>query len=139
MITFKEFLAEQAITTERGFVHYDWNTELEGEEGPDYLPNGFLFDKVLELKDIEVDEPGKGHGEALMKDFLNTPEAKEAHLIFLDPVPGMGKNFASGKSEEEQVQMLKKFYAKFGFRSRPGSNRMWLVLKGKIPDEQLPT
>jgi len=139
MITFKQFLAEQAITRDDGFVHFDWKTDLADEEDEDYLPKGYNYEKVLELKEIVAEKPGEGVGSKLMKHFLETPEAKEAELIFLDPVPGMGANFGGGKGEEEQVASLKKFYARFGFRSRPGSARMWLVRKGSIPDDQLPS
>lgn len=141
MITFKQFLAEQAITRDDGFIHFDWKTDLADEEDEGYLPKGYDYGKVLELMEIVVNTPGEGVGSKLMKHFLETPEAKEAELIFLDPVPGMGANFggASGKSEDEQVAALKKFYARFGFRSRPGSARMWLVQKGSIPDGKLPS
>ena len=133
-------LLEQAITRPSGFVHYDWNTEIEDEEGEGYIPKGYDHGKVLELKDIEVQEPGKGEGEKLMKDFLDTPEAKEAELIFLDPNPITGVNM-NNKDEQGTVDKLVKFYSRFGFRHNPKSatRRMWLVRKGSIPDDQLPT
>jgi hypothetical protein len=76
-----------------------------------------------------------------MKMFLDTPEARNAELIFLDPVPGMGVNANARASEETQVKKLVRFYKRFGFDYNPasGSKRMWRVQKGHIPRNKLPT
>jgi GNAT superfamily N-acetyltransferase len=140
MITFKQFLAEGKIKDETGYISWNWKTDLpEEEDDPNYIPKGYK--NVLELGMLSVDEPGQGHGEVLMKKFLETPDAKKASLIFLDPNPGEGVNWNSKMSEKEQVDRLIKFYKRFGFRHNPKSatRRMWLVQKGSIPDDELPT
>lgn len=124
---------------ENGSLVYGWKSvkELNAEEGKGYVPPGYA--KVLELGGIYANEPGKGQGDKLMKHFLASQLAKDAELIFLDPVSGLGRNFHSEKSEDEQVKDLKRFYARYGFRNNPKSNRMWLVKKGEIPTDRLPT
>ena len=121
-----------------GELHYNWKDDLEDEEFEGYIPKGYSK-RVLELGGVYADEPGKGLGDKMMKDFLASPAAKEAELIFLDPVPNLGKNHGSKDSEEQQIRRLQAFYRRYGFKNRPGSNRMWLVQKGKIPDSKLPT
>jgi len=74
-----------------------------------------------------------------MKEFLTSPIAKSAELIFLDPNPHLGKFANSGMDEDEQMEKLKRFYRKFGFRNNPRSARMWIVQKGTIQDSKLPT
>ena len=126
---------------ENGEMVYGWKSvkELNDEEDEGYIPDRYT--KVLELGGIYANEPGKGQGDKLMKRFLSSPEAKKAELIFLDPVPGLGKNFKSVRSEEQQVNDLVRFYKRYGFRHNPKSatKRMWLVKKGEIPDNRLPT
>lgn len=124
-----------------GSLVYGWKDadELRDEEdNPRYIPK--MYSKVLELGGIYANKPGTGQGTELMKMFLESPEAQEAELIFLDPVPGLGKNFRAGKNETEQVADLVRFYKRFGFRHNPRSatKRMWLVKKGEIPDDKLP-
>jgi hypothetical protein len=133
-------LAEAMIhkETEEGSLTYGWKTDLEEEEEKGYIPKGYSK-KVLELGGIYANDPGKGQGDKLMKLFLASPEAKKAELIFLDPFPGLGKNYSSKMSDEEQIRRLQAFYRKYGFRNNPKANRMWLVQKGSIPDEKLPT
>lgn len=123
---------------ENGSLVYGWKSvsELNDEEGSRYIP--VRYTKVLELGGIYANEPGKGQGDVLMKQFLASKEAQEAELIFLDPVPGVGKNFKNG-SEIDQVRSLIRFYTRYGFKHNPKSNRMWLVKKGKIADDRLPT
>jgi hypothetical protein len=65
------------IDNEDGSLVYGWKTDLEDEEGPRYLPNGYSK-KVLELGGIFANEPGKGQGDRLMKLFLASPEAQAA-------------------------------------------------------------
>ena len=93
-------LLEGKIEDETGFIEFGWKKDLADEEGDDYLPAGYSYNKILELKDLSVKEPGKGAGSALMKKFLASPDAKRAELIFADPVPGMGANFGSKLSDE---------------------------------------
>jgi hypothetical protein len=128
------------MQNEHGRLQYRWNTDLEQEEEEGYIPGGYSK-KVLELCLIEVDEPGKGYGDQLMKMFLDTPEARNAELIFLDPNPGIGMNADSKMSEENQIKKLVRFYKRFGFDHNPASNtkRMWLVQKGHISRNKLPT
>ncbi len=121
-----------------GELHYNWKDDLEDEEFEGYIPKGYSK-RVLELGGIYADEPGKGLGDKMMKDFLASPVAKEAELIFLDPVPNLGKNHGSKDSEEQQIRRLQAFYRRYGFKNNPKSNRMWLVQKGTIPDSKLPT
>ncbi len=121
-----------------GELHYNWKDDLEDEEFEGYIPKGYSK-RVLELGGIYADEPGKGLGDKMMKDFLASPVAKEAELIFLDPVPNLGKNHGSKDSEEQQIRRLQAFYRRYGFKNNPKSNRMWLVQKGAIPDSKLPT
>jgi hypothetical protein len=125
--------------SELGELTYGWKSkkELNDEEYDGYVPTG--YNKILELGGIFAAEPGKGQGDKLMKLFLASPEAKKADLIFLDPVPGLGANFKSTRSEEQQVDDLIRFYKRYGFRHNPKSKRMWLVMKGEIPDNKLPT
>ena len=124
--------------SEDGSLVYSWKDDLEDEESRGYIPKGYKK-RVLELGGIYANSPGIGQGDRLMKQFLNSPEAIEAELIFLDPVPGIGANFDSKMSNLEQVRRLKAFYRKYGFRNNPKSDRMWLVQKGSIPDDKLPT
>jgi hypothetical protein len=142
MITFKQFIAEGKIKDETGYISWNWRTSKdlgEEEDNEEYIPKEFK--KVLELGMIVVDQPGQGHGEQLMKKFLESPDAKKAGMIFLDPNPGEGVNWGSNVPEEKQVERLVKFYKRFGFRHNPKSatKRMWLVQKKSIPDDQLPT
>lgn len=134
------FESRKHVDNEDGSLTWDWKTDLEDEEGKGYIPKGYSK-KVLELGGIFANEPGKGQGDRLMKLFLSSPEAKAAELIFLDPVPGIGANFGSNKTEEQQVAALVKFYKRYGFRYNPKSavKRMWLVQKGTLSDNQLPT
>ena len=141
MTTFKQFLNEDKtvhIDNEYGSLAYGWNDKLEDEEFEGYIPSGYSK-KVLELKGLFAEDLGKGYGDKLMKIFLNSKEAKAAELIFLDPVPGIGKFFSNGESPDEIINKLRRFYAKYGFKSNPKSNRMWLVKKGSIPIDKLPT
>ncbi len=128
--------------SELGELTYGWKSKKElcdEEDNKQYIPAGYT--KILELGGIFASEPGKGQGDELMKQFLASPEAQKAELIFLDPVPGLGKNFKSIRSEEQQVSDLVRFYKRYGFRHNPKSatKRMWLVKKGEIPDAKLPT
>jgi hypothetical protein len=128
--------------SELGELTYGWKSKKElcdEEDNKKYIPDGYT--KILELGGIFAAEPGKGQGDQLMKQFLDSPEAKKADLIFLDPVPGLGANFKSSKSEDRQVADLVRFYKRYGFRHNPKSatKRMWLVRKGEIPDALLPT
>ena len=134
---FKQFISEGQIKDDTGYIKWNWKSDLEDEEDEGYIPPGYKK-KVLELSIIEVGEPGKGHGEELMRKFLDSADVKKAELVFLDPSPHEGVNW-NNKDEEGTVKRLQKFYRRFGFRNRPGSNRMWLVRKGSIPDDQLPT
>jgi hypothetical protein len=125
------------VENDDGELTYGWKSDLEDEERG-YIPKGYKK-RVLELGGIYASKPGKGQGDKLMKLFLASPEAKEAELIFLDPVPGLGANFKSNMSETEQIRRLQAFYRKYGFKNNPKANRMWLVKKGSIPDNKLPT
>lgn len=141
MITFKQYLAEGKIKDDTGYVSWNWRTRqelCEEEDNEEYLPKGIK--NVLELGMLVVDSPGQGHGDALMKQFLETPDVKRAAMIFLDPSPQEGVNWGN-KDEVGTVAKLVKFYKRFGFRHNPKSvtKRMWLVQKGSIPDDQLPT
>ena len=142
MISFKQFLSEGKIKNETGYISWNWRTREDlGEEEDDefYIPKGIK--NVLEIGMLVVDKPGHGHGEELMKQFLETPDAKNAAMIFLDPNPGEGVNWNSNVPKETQVERLVKFYKRFGFRHNPKSvtKRMWLIQKGPISDDQLPT
>lgn len=142
MSTFRQFITEPAvnISDEAGKLKADWKTDLEAEEGEGYLPDGYSYSKVLELETIEAADLGKGYGEKLMKEFLNSPQAKSAELIFLDINPFIGKfKHLQDLSEEERLDKLERFYRKFGFRNKKRHSRMWLVIKGEIPIDELPT
>ena len=78
MLTFKQFLREQAMTTTNGYLHFDWAKDF-GDQS--YIPAGASHTKVLELYPLKP-EPNKA--EALLKDFLATQEAKQADVIFID-------------------------------------------------------
>jgi hypothetical protein len=140
MKTFKQFLYEVHLELPEGSLTYTWKDDLEDEEHEGYIPKGYSK-KVLELGGVYSNETGKGQGDALMKKFLASKDAKKAELIFLDPVPGLGHFYSGsgGANDQKQIQTLQKFYRKYGFRNRPGHNRMWLVQKGSIPDSELPT
>jgi len=129
--------SEAQIKTAEGYVKYGWKSDLEDEEHAGYIPDGYSKE-VLELQMISVNNPGNGDGDKLMKQFLQTPEAQAAELIFLDPFPGQAVNADSAMSDDEQVNKLQKFYRRFGFKNNPQSNRMWLVQKGSIPANRLP-
>lgn len=141
MISFKQFIAEGKIKDETGYISWNWRTSKdlgEEEDNDEYIPKGIK--NILELGMLVVDQPGQGHGDALMKQFLETPDAKKAAMIFLDPSPQEGVNWGN-KDEDGTVSKLVKFYSRFGFRHNPKSatKRMWLVRKGSILDDQLPT
>ncbi len=132
---------KQFKNSDLGSLVYGWKNadELRDEENnPRYIPKG--YDRILELGGIYANKPGTGQGAELMKLFLNSPEAQEADLIFLDPVPGIGANFKSIRSKDQQVADLVRWYRRFGFRHNPKSTtkRMWLVKSASIPDEKLP-
>jgi hypothetical protein len=133
-----EAASKFTIKNAHGKLTANWKSDLEDEEDEGYIPDGYSK-KVLELSYIEAKQLGQGDGEALMKEFLASPIAKSAELIFLDPNPSMGLFAKSKDSETEQVKKLQRFYAKFGFKKNPRSDRMWLVQKGKIADKDLPT
>ena len=127
---------------ENGSLVYGWKNrkDLCDEEGnKNYIPVGYT--KILELGGIYANEPGKGQGDRLMKHFLASAEAEKAELIFLDPVPGLGKNWGSSKTEADQIAALIRFYKRYGFQHNPRSatKRMWLVKKGNIDVDKLPT
>lgn len=142
MQTFKEFLAESTDTVhfsdEHGELAYGWNSELEDEEFKGYIPKGYKK-KVLELNGIFAAELGKGNGDFLMKKFMDSPQFKAAELVFLDPVPGMGEFYGSKRTHEQQITSLMKFYRKYGFRNNPKGQRMWIVRKGELADDKLPS
>lgn len=119
-----------------GKITAKWNSEIFDEEDDDYLPDEYDHSKVLELEYIEADD---GKGEQLMNEFLNSPMAKSAELIFLDPNPGQGKFKNSEMDEDEQFEKLYRFYKRFGFESKQIGYRMWKVQKGTIKKEDLPT
>lgn len=129
------YLVEGQIKDTTGYVKWNWKSDLEDEEHEGYIPDGYSK-KVLELSIIRTKELGKGAGQELMRKFLESTDAKKAELIFLDPSPNEGPD--DDLLDEERIERLQKFYRKFGFRNRPGSDRMWLVQKGSISDDQLP-
>ena len=120
-----------------GLLSANWKTDLADEESDAYLPKGYSYNKVLELELIRASAIGKGHGDALMREFLASPVAAKAELIMLDPVPNVFDE--SEVPEQTQIKKLHAFYAKHGFRHSPRSNRMWLVRKGHIDTHNLPT
>lgn len=125
------------INNSNGKLHANWKTDLQDEEGEDYLPDGYDYSKVLELGLVAAKDPGKGQGDELMKEFLNSSVAKKAELIFLDPHPGFGK--FKQLPEKEAFDKLYRFYKKFGFESIRIGGRMWKVQKGSIAKSDLPT
>ena len=116
-----------------GSLTYRWRADLP----PRYIPSGYT--NVLELGGIFANTQGEGQGDTLMKIFLSSPEAKQAELIFLDPVPNLGSNYDSSDSETMQIRRLQAFYRRYGFRNNPKATRMWLVQKGSIPTDKLPS
>ena len=139
MITFKQFISEGKIETDDGYIEWNWKRDLADEEGDDYLPAGYNYNKVLELAMISVKNAGVGVGAELMKRFMASADFKKAELVFGDPSVGEGINFDSSLSDEEQLERIKRFMAKFGFRNNSSANRAWLVRKGTIDDTDLPT
>jgi hypothetical protein len=130
----KDFIIKNA----HGTLNAGWKNDLDDEEFEGYIPDGYSKN-VLELKTIEAKRIGKGDGDALMKEFLSSAIAKSAELIFLDPNPYYGSFLKSEVPEQVQIEKLITFYKKHGFRKNPQSDRMWLVQKGKIADDKLPT
>lgn len=126
-----------SVSKPYGLIQADWKKDLAEEEDEDYLPSGYDYNKVLELSVIRAAEMSKGYGDKLMKEFLASSVAKKAELIFLDPVPNVFERTAI--PEHVQMDKLHKFYEKHGFKRNPTSNRMWLVQKGSIPINKLPT
>lgn len=128
-----------SIKNKHGTLSASWKSraELNSEEGSsNYIPKG--YSKILELSMVEAKELGKGHGDALMREFLASPAVSEAQLVFLDPNPYNGLFADTKLSDEKQMDLLMRFYAKYGFRNRPRSRRMWLVRHGTIEDSELP-
>ena len=107
------------VSDQRGSIYADWKKDLAEEEGDDYLPAGYSYRKVLELSYIEANTIGKGHGAELMREFLASPAAHKAELIFLDPNPYMGAFRNSRVPGSDQIARLQKFYRQFGFRNNP--------------------
>jgi len=127
------------ISNAHGSIVANWKDDLAQEESNDYLPEGYSYSKVLELKQIEAAEIGQGHGDVLMKSFLASPVLKKAELVFLDISPHLGKfRDLHGFSETQKLDMLVRFYSKYGFVNRKKYSRMWLVLKGTIEKNDLP-
>lgn len=110
------------IQNEHGSIKFDYKTDLNQEEGSDrYLPR-FYEGRVIELKFIEA--AYRGGGKHLMKAFLEHPMVKQAGLVFLDICP----HFLDVE-ENQAMQKLHTFYARFGFQSKHSSifARMWRV------------
>lgn len=126
------------IDDARGLLLADWKADLKDEEHEDYLPKGYSYNRVVELKLIQASKIGQGYGDKLMDEFLNSPLARKAQLIFLDPNPGEGKFHSSKVPDHVQIAKLQAFYRKHGFRNNPRSHRMWLVQKGTVQDADLP-
>lgn len=126
------------IKNAHGTLNANLKGDLEDEEDEGYIPVGYNK-TVVELAMVKAVALGAGHGASLMNEFLNSSFAKQAELIFLDPSPDEGLFDKLDETEEVKIEKLHRFYAKFGFRKNPRSNRMWLVQKGKIPDNELPT
>lgn len=127
-----------SINNDRGRLKAQWKDDLEDEEGEGYIPEGYNK-TVLEFELVEAKRIGKGDGDSLIKEFLNSPIAKSAELIFLDPNPSVGLFANSDLSDAEQIKKLKEYYRKYEFRNNPRSDRMWRVQKGQIEDHNLPT
>lgn len=144
----KDIITETTIKTPNAYLSYKWNRDLLDEEDEDYLPVGYDPKKVLELEVISVygkskgSPEGMGYGTEIMKKFLASPAAQKAELIFLDLNPHTGEEYVAGgnvKRQEEIMDKLETFYKKFGFRNNSKHRRMWLVRKGTIPDNELPS
>lgn len=131
-----EVKSDYALNKPYGLVRAKWNSEIFDEEGEDYLPEEYDHSKILELQYIGASD---GRGAELMKEFLDSPIAKSAELIFLDPNPNLGKFENTRLSQVEQFDKLYRFYKKFGFESRRIGSRMWKVQKGSIEKNDLPT
>lgn len=131
-----EVKSDYALNKPYGKVRAQWNSEIFEEEDEDYLPEEYDHSKVLELQYIEAED---GRGAELMDKFLDSPIAKSAELIFLDPNPNLGKFSDTRLSQVEQFDKLYRFYKKFGFESRYIGSRMWKVQKGSIEKKDLPT
>ena len=125
------------IKNQYGELKANWKTDLDEEEFDGYVPEG--YSKILELEIITASKIGAGYGKKLMDEFLRSSIAKKAELIFLDPNPYIGAFEDSDLTDDEQIAKLKKIYAKYGFRNNPHSARMWIVNKGSIPTDKLPT
>lgn len=106
MKTFKQFLAEQALSTEYGYLHFDWVVNSSDDTKM----------KTLELKDIQPEVSGKGSETAMMKIFLKTQEAGEADVILV----------TAPKDKHS-------FYRTFGFESTTNPNQLKLSKKGQNP------
>lgn len=136
-------LREIKMRSENAILEYDWKRDLAQEEDENYLPSGYDYDKVLELKIVRVlglEKQGKGYGAELINRFLNSAVANEAELIFLDLSPHEGENKPQSDAEENHVlDKLEAAYKQLGFRNRNKHSRMWMVNKGNIPDTELPT
>jgi hypothetical protein len=125
------------IDSVHGRLSAEIKVDLDDEEFDGYVPAGYRKE-VLELSMIEASRIGVGDGDALMTEFLKSDLARSAQLIFLDPNPGFGHFASSEIADHVQIEKLKEFYRKHGFRNHPQSNRMWRVQEGMIPDETLP-
>lgn len=126
------------IENDYGLLKADWKKDLAEEENKDYLPSGYSYDKVVELQVIRASKQSSGYGSKLMEEFLKRLKShpyNKAELVFLDPSPDM---LESNVEDRITIERLKKFYSKFGFRSHPQADRMWLVLEGHISDTLLP-
>jgi hypothetical protein len=136
-------LFETKIENEHGRIHFAWKkkSELEDEEHEGYLPEG--INKILELEVIQATAIGQGHGKILMKQFLDSAQAKSADAIYLDlnpyTPPTSGKSPKLGSFDTDEVlRKLEKFYKQFGFRNNAPLRRMW-IFKKPIPDSELPS
>jgi hypothetical protein len=131
-----EVKSDYGLNRPYGVVRAKWNSEIFEEEDEGYLPDEYDHSKVLELQYIGAAD---GRGAELMDEFLDSPIAKSAELIFLDPNPDLGKFSDTQLSQVEQFDKLYRFYKKFGFESRYIGSRMWKVQKGSIEKKDLPT
>lgn len=130
-------ITESKIQNSSGWVSFEWKDRQElfdEEDNENYLPDDIK--KILEFSEIKAKEIGKGFGEKLMKDFLNSSKAKSADAIFLDLNPNSGEK--SNISDNEIMLKLEKFYNKFGFKNKTSLSRMWLFKKD-IPLKDYPT
>ena len=118
-----------ALEDERGYLEAHLGHHKFEPEEEHFLPKSYDPNLVIQIDHIDPANMDNGNAESLLAEFLQTEDVKNAHVVFIDLDTDLKfSGDHSGASDEERRETLKRFYRRFGFRSRPDFvHRMWFV------------